>query len=147
MNWWSGGWPGLNEGAPSIYTRPMRTLYAATTVTVLALTFAACGGGSSDSGSSDSAPQGTDTSKPSEKKATGGEGEQLFASNCGSCHVLSAAGTAGAVGPNLDDLKPSKASVVSVVTNGMGAMPSFSSSLSSTEIDEVAAYVSKNAGQ
>jgi cytochrome c6 len=124
----------------------MRTLYAATTITVLALTFAACGG-SSDSGTSEAPPQSADKPESTEKKAGGGEGEQLFASNCGSCHVLSAAGTAGAVGPNLDDLKPSKASVVSVVTNGMGAMPSFSDSLSSTEIDEVAAYVSKNAGQ
>jgi len=131
--------------AQPVYTRLMRTLYAATTITVLALTFAACGG--SDSGTSTPPPEAPPKPESPGKAADSGQGEQLFASNCGSCHVLSAAGTAGAVGPNLDDLKPSKASVVSVVTNGMGAMPSFSDSLSSAEIDEVAAYVSKNAGQ
>jgi plastocyanin len=30
-------------------------------------------------------------------------GKQLFVQKCGSCHVLSHAGTTGAVGPNLDD--------------------------------------------
>jgi mono/diheme cytochrome c family protein len=29
--------------------------------------------------------------------------EQLFASSCGSCHTLAAAGTAGTTGPNLDE--------------------------------------------
>ncbi|MGH3037405.1 MAG: cytochrome c oxidase subunit II [Gaiellaceae bacterium] len=31
------------------------------------------------------------------------QGEELFASQCGSCHVLQAAGTQGQVGPNLDE--------------------------------------------
>jgi cbb3-type cytochrome c oxidase subunit III len=30
-------------------------------------------------------------------------GQQLFSSNCGSCHTLRAAGTQGQIGPNLDD--------------------------------------------
>ena len=30
-------------------------------------------------------------------------GQQLFTQNCGSCHTLSAAGTSGTIGPNLDD--------------------------------------------
>jgi mono/diheme cytochrome c family protein len=30
-------------------------------------------------------------------------GQQLFTANCGSCHTLSAAGTAGTIGPNLDN--------------------------------------------
>lgn len=30
-------------------------------------------------------------------------GETLFKSTCGSCHTLAAAGTAGTIGPNLDD--------------------------------------------
>jgi cbb3-type cytochrome c oxidase subunit III len=30
-------------------------------------------------------------------------GRQLFIDNCGSCHVLEAAGTQGTIGPNLDD--------------------------------------------
>ena len=31
------------------------------------------------------------------------KGKQLFMSDCGSCHVLADAGTAGTIGPNLDD--------------------------------------------
>jgi mono/diheme cytochrome c family protein len=30
-------------------------------------------------------------------------GQQLFTQSCGSCHTLQAAGTAGTIGPNLDD--------------------------------------------
>jgi mono/diheme cytochrome c family protein len=30
-------------------------------------------------------------------------GQQLFTSNCGSCHTLAAAGTSGTIGPNLDN--------------------------------------------
>jgi mono/diheme cytochrome c family protein len=30
-------------------------------------------------------------------------GQQLFTSSCGSCHTLSAAGTSGTIGPNLDN--------------------------------------------
>ena len=30
-------------------------------------------------------------------------GQQLFTQNCGSCHALSAAGTSGTIGPNLDN--------------------------------------------
>jgi cbb3-type cytochrome c oxidase subunit III len=30
-------------------------------------------------------------------------GQQLFTSDCGSCHTLSAAGTSGTIGPNLDN--------------------------------------------
>jgi mono/diheme cytochrome c family protein len=31
-------------------------------------------------------------------------GKELFATNCGPCHTLAAAGTDGIVGPNLDDI-------------------------------------------
>ena len=34
------------------------------------------------------------------------QGADLFASQCGSCHVLQAAGTQGQVGPNLDEVLP-----------------------------------------
>jgi mono/diheme cytochrome c family protein len=68
-------------------------------------------------------------------------GEEVFAANCGSCHTLEAAGTTGAVGPNLDESQPDVELVVDRVTNGKGAMPSFSSSLSEKQIADVAAYV------
>jgi len=74
-------------------------------------------------------------------------GKELFTQNCGSCHTLADAGTAGAVGPNLDDSKPSKDLVVDRVTNGQGAMPSFKDSLDAKQIEAVADYVSSAVGK
>ncbi len=69
-------------------------------------------------------------------------GADVFASaGCGGCHVLSAAGSAGTVGPSLDAAKPSTALVIQRVTNGMGAMPPFGDQLSEQQIADVAAYV------
>ncbi len=51
-----------------------------------ALLAAGCGGRAVDS-------SGADTNN----------GKQLFAKNCGGCHTLADAGTAGTIGPNLDD--------------------------------------------
>src|SRR5262245_28086951 len=69
-------------------------------------------------------------------------GEAVFASaGCASCHTLEAAGSNGTIGPNLDDAKPDHDLVVDRVTNGAGAMPSFSGTLSEQQIQDVAAYV------
>jgi mono/diheme cytochrome c family protein len=75
-------------------------------------------------------------------------GAAVFQSaGCGGCHTLAAAGSNGAVGPNLDDLKPSYDAVMTQVTNGGGGMPAFSGSLSADDIKNVSAYVSQNAGK
>ncbi len=75
-------------------------------------------------------------------------GATVYASaGCAACHTLAAAGSAGTVGPNLDEAKPDYALVMERVTNGKGAMPSFSGQLSETDIQNVAAYVSQNAGK
>ena len=75
-------------------------------------------------------------------------GAAVFTSaGCGGCHTLAAAGSAGAVGPNLDEAKPDYATVMQFVTNGQGAMPSFSGQLSEDDIKNVAAYVSQNAAK
>jgi mono/diheme cytochrome c family protein len=42
-------------------------------------------------------------------------GGGLFADTCGSCHVLEAAGTKGAAGPNLDELAPSAQRVLRAI--------------------------------
>ena len=69
-------------------------------------------------------------------------GEAVFASaGCGGCHTLEAAGSTGAVGPNLDDSKPAAALVVERVTNGSGVMPPFGDQLDEQQIQDVAAYV------
>jgi mono/diheme cytochrome c family protein len=67
----------------------------------------------------------------------------VFASNCAGCH--GADGTGG-VGPDLTTLAAAadEATVVKQVTNGGQIMPSFSGTLSSQQIQDVAAYVSKD---
>jgi mono/diheme cytochrome c family protein len=84
------------------------------------------------------------TSEPGGGGAAGdaAAGEAVFASaGCGGCHVLEAAGTSGAVGPNLDQSKPDATLVVDRVTNGAGVMPAFGDTLSEKQIQDVAAYV------
>ena len=69
-------------------------------------------------------------------------GKAIFASSgCGSCHTLADAGSTGNVGPNLDTSSVDFAAAVEQITNGGGAMPAFSGTLSEEEIANVAAYV------
>jgi mono/diheme cytochrome c family protein len=71
-------------------------------------------------------------------------GKDQFASTCGGCHTLAAAGTTGTVGPNLDQLKPDQATVVGAIQSGPGAMPS--NLLTKSQAQQVAAFVAANAG-
>jgi cytochrome c oxidase subunit 1 len=74
-------------------------------------------------------------------------GRQVYMdSGCGGCHALAAAGSTGAVGPDLDQASPSEALVVDRVTNGKGAMPAFGSQLTPDQIAAVAAFVSSATG-
>jgi mono/diheme cytochrome c family protein len=68
------------------------------------------------------------------------DGKALFASKCGSCHTLTAAGTNGQVGPKLDGLKLTAAAVAAKMKAGGGAMPSFSS-LPAADTDAIAKFV------
>jgi mono/diheme cytochrome c family protein len=83
-------------------------------------------------------------------ETTGGDatkGEAVFASaGCGGCHTLEAAGSTGAVGPNLDESRPDAALVEDRVRNGSGAMPAFEGQLSDEEIADVTAYVVESTG-
>jgi mono/diheme cytochrome c family protein len=47
---------------------------------------------------------GADASPGSTVPADNQQGLQVFQINCGACHTLAAAGTDGAIGPNLDEL-------------------------------------------
>jgi mono/diheme cytochrome c family protein len=81
---------------------------------------------------------------PEPTPPAGGEtdGKAIFASaGCGGCHTLSAAGSSGTVGPNLDDAKPSLELAIDRVTNGQGGMPSFKGQLSEEQIQAVAEFV------
>jgi cytochrome c6 len=75
-------------------------------------------------------------------------GKEIFGqAGCGSCHVLSDAGSNGTVGPNLDESKPTFQLAVERVTNGKGTMPPFRDKLSSKQIRAVSDYVSTAAGR
>jgi sulfite dehydrogenase len=88
-----------------------------------------------------------------EAAAGGGEtaaaaGKETFTQSCGTCHVLSDAGTQGKVGPPLDDLKPDEARVLAAIQKGgagSGSMPA--NIVTGKEAEEVAAYVASVAGQ
>ncbi|WP_417546343.1 c-type cytochrome [Marinobacter sp.] len=63
--------------------------------------------------------------------------------SCTICHTLNDAGSAGEIGPNLDELKPSAGQVANAVSGGVGIMPAFDGSLSDEQIKAVAYYVEK----
>lgn len=116
---------------------------------VFAVGMTACGGGDETSPTPETVEGtvGETGEETTEEGGAGGQGdaaagEEVFAQGgCGGCHVLEAAGTAGTIGPNLDDSKPSFDLVVERVTNGSGAMPSFKDQFSEEQIQNVAAYV------
>jgi cytochrome c553 len=69
-------------------------------------------------------------------------GAAIFAAQgCRNCHTLKAAAASGAIGPNLDKAKPSYALTIARVTNGKGVMPGFKSTLTVSQIENVAAFV------
>jgi len=72
------------------------------------------------------------------------DGKALFSDNCGSCHTLSAAGTSGSVGPNLDDVGLDPATIEGTVRDGRGSMPAFGDKLSADEISAIAQFVAGN---
>jgi mono/diheme cytochrome c family protein len=136
----------------------MRRIAVAVVALVFVLGVAACGGEEEASPepedttgevtTTDTETTETDTTETeTDGGATGGDaaaGKEVFlgSAGCGSCHTFADAGTTGTIGPNLDDSQPSFELAVDRVTNGAGAMPSFSSTLSEEEIANVSAYVS-----
>ncbi len=78
------------------------------------------------------------------------KGKQVFTQeaqpSCTICHTLADAGSAGAIGPDLDELKPTMEQVVNAVTSGVGVMPAFNESLSEEQINAVAHYVATVTG-
>jgi heme/copper-type cytochrome/quinol oxidase subunit 1 len=91
---------------------------------------------------------GETPAKPALAGGAADPAQTQFASTCGSCHVLSAAGTSGTVGPDLDQTKPSKQQVLSAIQNGglgSGTMPA--DLLTGADAEAVAAYVAENAGK
>ena len=77
-------------------------------------------------------------------------GKALFTAgatpSCAICHTLKDAGTAGAVGPVLDELQPDAVRVATALRNGIGAMPSYKATLKEDQILALARYVAKASG-
>ena len=83
---------------------------------------------------------------------------EFFATNCGSCHTLSAAGTTGTVGPNLDDVLPgqSPAQVSESITDPeaqiesgfpAGTMPAnYGETLTPQQLQQLVRYLLQSAG-
>ena len=86
---------------------------------------------------------GDDREEPSSTVEGDAEnGAQIFASaGCGGCHTLEAAGSSGSGRAQTRRVAARLALTINRVTNGQGAMPAFSDSLSEQEIADVAAYV------
>lgn len=135
----------------------MRRIALAVVALVFVLGVAACGGEEEASPEPETttgeittettATETTDTETTTGEEPTEGDpvaGKDVFlgAGGCGACHTFADAGTSGTIGPNLDDSAPSFELAVDRVTNGAGAMPSFSGTLSEQDIANVAAYVS-----
>lgn len=67
--------------------------------------------------------------------------------SCTLCHTLEDAGSAGEIGPNLNELQPDRERIINAVTGGVGIMPAFGESLSAEQIEAVATYVEQAAQQ
>jgi sulfite dehydrogenase len=78
------------------------------------------------------------------------QGKALFSGGanppCALCHTLKDAAAAGAIGPVLDELQPDAERVLAALKNGIGAMPSYRSSLSDEQMRALARYVAKASG-
>jgi cbb3-type cytochrome c oxidase subunit III len=79
--------------------------------------------------------------KVAERGGGGDDPKSIFTSNCGSCHVLTDAGTSGTVGPNLDEAKPSSENAFAQIKNGGGGMPAFGGRLTDEQIRALARYI------
>lgn len=127
---------------------PIRHAAAALAVLALAAAPLGCGGSDGEPAPAPGGDQATPAPGQGGQDAgagTGGaDGQGLFASRCGSCHVLAAAGTKGSVGPNLDDLRPDRERVLTAIEEGPGVMPE--NLYQGAEAEAVADYVAENAG-
>ncbi|HEX4746419.1 MAG TPA: cytochrome c [Gaiellaceae bacterium] len=83
----------------------------------------------------------TDENTTTTTSTASAEGREIFTDNCGSCHTLADAGTAGTVGPDLDEIALDATAVAQQVRAGGGGMPAFGGELSDAEIAVVSEYV------
>lgn len=85
---------------------------------------AGCGGDDDSNAEERTTPQAAVSEQPLDP--TEERGRELFVANCGACHTLDAAGTQGAIGPNLNEAQVDEAEVLAAIANGgkgSGNMP------------------------
>jgi mono/diheme cytochrome c family protein len=115
--------------------RPIATIAIAATLAAIPL---ACGGTDEDT-----TTEGRSTPQPAEAEQPLSPSEQhgmeIFVAKCGSCHTLDAAGTQGAIGPNLDEAEVDEAGILEQIEHGGGSMPA--NLVSGQDAKDVAAFV------
>jgi cytochrome c553 len=82
--------------------------------------------------------------KPAKRVTERAFAAELFVGECGFCHTLSAVGTKGTAGPNLDQLRPTEARVLAAIAAGgrrTGLMPP--GILSGSDATRVAKFVAE----
>ena len=89
-----------------------RVWIIAVVLALLVVAAAGCGGDDDDSGGAATTAETTED---------GADGAAVFASACGTCHTLAAAGSDGTTGPNLDDLMPDEETVEAQVRRAAAA--------------------------
>jgi mono/diheme cytochrome c family protein len=107
---------------------------------------ATTGGGQTTTGATTTGGQTTTGGKTTTGGAAAGgaEAKALFTANCAACHTLSAAGSSGTVGPNLDQSTKDLAAIGQQITNGGGGMPPFKGTLTDAQIQALAKWVADN---
>jgi mono/diheme cytochrome c family protein len=104
---------------------------------------AGCGGSDDDTSTSEAPATGTTSTDAGAAADPNEAAVALFdSSGCAGCHTLSAAGSDGAVGPNLDVTSLSTAEIEAKIRSGGGAMPPYEGQLSDAEITSLAGLIS-----
>ena len=80
----------------------------------------------------------TTTSTTSTTLAPGADGADIYAANCAACH---GADLSGGIGPSLLDTSLDTEAIIDIIANGKGTMPPLGSTLSASQIEDVAAFV------
>src|SRR5689334_21523523 len=100
------------EGDRRFYIRLLAFLAITGVLGLIAIGYVVVHGTENVNGNGESLKvQAASTQSTTQAATTSSQGKDLFASTCGGCHTLNAAGTTGTVGPNLDQLMPDQATV------------------------------------
>ena len=96
------------------------------------LAFAGCGGGEEAAPTAETVvgELATEPENQGSPRGNAEAGKPIFEQNCGTCHVLEAAGTTGTAGPNLDETQTTYEEAVAQIRNGGDGMPPFGGQLS-----------------